>query len=252
MACSSGRTAAGWGTAKLRFQALLAQASGGALGQQPLQLAAKEALSAALEGAIRDLKAVDAFSPQVADDCGMGKLCLQLLSMASLDDTTALAQLFSSLEQLSSPTLTMLLDVPWAVLAQTGWPFFGLLAQLHLRKAQIPVAMNNEALDGLDSAEGKTFQATLTSALSTGNGKLLEQASAVYLQKEAKGSALGSLTALGAQAALTQPQDRLAILQAMQQAFRQVIGNGEELDIALGTRWPLWGLLHASVDLLFA
>ena len=44
-------------------------------------------------------------------------------------------------EAFASPVLTLLLDIPWVATALSGWPLFGLMAQMSLRKA--------EALNGL-------------------------------------------------------------------------------------------------------
>merc|ERR1719188_709643 len=248
LSCSAGPRAAAWGSAKQRFRSVFAGTAAG--GTTPFQLASRELLTAAMQGAIQDLKAVNALGPEAVDECGFGKLCLQLLSFAAIDDPSVLPQLFSGLEQLASPVLTLMLDIPWALLGQTGFPFFGLLAQLNLRKGHVPGAFNSEAVDGLDDPVGRTFQAELTAALQgAGSGDAVEKASAAFLARESKGSALGPLTAMAAQAAtVAGVQERVAILQGLQTGFQQVIGNAGELDIALSTQWPLWGLIHVAVD----
>jgi len=240
LACSTGPNAATWEAVKQSFRNLM-------IGT-PVQLQSKEVLSAALETALKELKAVDAFSPQAAEECGLGKLCLQLLSFAGIDDPSALPQLFMSFEQLASPVLTLLLDVPWAAVAQSRWPLFGLMAQLNLRKSHVQGAMNTDVVDGLDDPTGRAYQSELTTACAASDAATLEKASLSFLQAETKGSALGPLTALSAQAVAAQPADKPGLLQATQIGFKQAIGSAGELDVALSTQWPLWGLLHTAVD----
>mmetsp|Transcript_15597 Transcript_15597/g.35463 ORF Transcript_15597/g.35463 Transcript_15597/m.35463 type:complete len:342 (-) Transcript_15597:81-1106(-) len=239
LACTASPRTPAWGAAKQHFRALFP-------GRSVPQLASREAMSSSMEGALRDLKSMEALGPQAVDECGLGKLCLQLLSFASIDDPTALVQLFSGFEQLSSPVLTMLLDVPWVALAAAGWPIFGLMSQLNLRRSHVPGALNNDAVDGLDDPVNRAFQMELKSAP---DHAAVEKAAAAYLQKETKGSALGPLTAMAAQAAgSSSPQERMAILQGLQVGFKQVIGSPGELDIAMGTQWPLWSYLHAAIE----
>lgn len=247
--CMDGPRAAAWQQVKRRFNAIFES------GQGPFMLAPREALQASMEGALNDLKSVGGLSPEAAEECGLGKLTLQLLSFAAIDDPTALVQLFGSFEQLTSPVLTMLLDVPWAALAASGWPIFGLMGQMNLRKQHVEGAMNTEALDGLADPISQQFLAYLLTALQNGDANMMQQAGAAYLQADGEspqggsGSALGPLTAIAAQAAAAaNVQDRGAFLQGMQQGFKQVIGSGPELDIALSTNWPLWGLLHVSMS----
>lgn len=242
MPCSTGAHAAAWASVKQRFRAVTSA---------PLGMAPREVLMGALEEAMQDLKAAQALAPESASECGLGKLCLQLLSIVTIDDPAALTQLFSSIEQIASPVLTLLLDVPWAAVAQAGWPFFGLLAQLNLRKGHTPGALNTEAIDGLDDPTTRAFHGELTAALGK-DGAALEAAAQAFLQKELQaGSAMGPLTAMAAQAAGTpQTPVRQQMLTGMQAGMKQVIGSAAELDIALSTQWPVWGLLHVGVDSL--
>lgn len=244
LGCASGPHAAAWGQTKKRFRALFSAS--------PFALVDRAALSAAVDGALADLKSVGAL--QAADQCGVGKLCLQLLSFANVDDPTALVQLFAGFEQLTSPVLTLLLDVPWAVLAQSGWPVFAMLAQLNMRKGQVPEALNSEAVDGLNDPTGQEFMAYLMAGLQAGNIPAVEQVSAAFLQMGGVqgSSALAPLTALAAQGTGSRGvQAHLEVLRSLQDAFKQVIGSGDELDVALSTRWPLWGFVHVGVDALY-
>jgi len=244
MGCTSGPHAATWAAVKQRFRAVTAS---------PLSPVPRETLVAVLEEVMQALKAAKALSPETKDECGLGKLCLQLLSLVSVDDAQALMQLFSSFEQLASPVLTMLLDVPWAAAAQGGWPLFGLLAQLNLRKINSPGALNTDPIDGLSDPTTRSFYEELNVALGK-DGAALEATAQAFLQKDAPGgTALGPLTAMAAQAAGTpELRTRAQMLGTLQGGLKQVIADAGELDIALSTRWPLFGLLHVGVDSLVA
>lgn len=244
LGCAAGSHTQVWTTVKQRFRDLVAGAA------PPYKPVSHEALSAELQATMKDLKAVDALATEVANECGFGKLCLQLLSFAAIDDPAALVQIFSGLEQLSSPVLTLLLDVPWAAIAQSGWPFFGLLAQLNLRKANVPGALNSNAVDGLDDPASRTLQDDLMTALAASNFTAAGTSAGTFLGKDIKGSALGPLTALAAQTVAAQGQERLAFVQGLQIGFRQAIGSPGELDLALSTQWPLWGLIQSAMGLL--
>lgn len=246
LACTLGSSSMSWGAAKQRFRDIFAVAP-------PWLPAGKPNLSQAMENGLQILKSHGALSPQVADECGLGKLCLQLMAFTVVEDPTALVQLFSSYEPLASPVLTMLLDIPWVEIAKSGWPIFGLLAQINLRKAETPEALNTPELDGLGDPAAQQFQAELAAALEASDGPGVERAASSFLQKDAAANALAPLTALAAQAlAVSDGQARAEYLKAMQIGVRQAIGNAGELDVALSTNWPLWGLLHAAVDSLFA
>jgi len=143
LACISEPHAAAWEALKLRFRALVVQA-GTVLAPPQRQVIVDQ-----MELAIQDLKKAGALSTEASDECGLGKLSLQLVSLATVDDPGPMAQVFSSLETVASPVLTMLLDVSWLVLAQTGWPIFGLLNLINMRKQEIGGGMNPDVLEGV-------------------------------------------------------------------------------------------------------
>lgn len=158
------------------------------------------------------------------------------------------------MEPLASPVLTLLLDVPWAATAQGGWPLFGFLAQLNLRKVQVVGTAGSEAIDGLADPAAQAFFTSLQTAFGK-DGAALEATAQAFLKQEKAGggSALPSLCAMTAQAVGTADMPtRAQMLGATQQGMKQVIGDGAELDIALTTMWPLWGLLQIGVDSLAA
>lgn len=241
LGCTTGAHAVAWQNAKQRFRSVTSA---------PLGLAPREVLVGALEGAITDLKAASALSTQATDECGFGKLFLQLMSIATVDDPAGLAQVFSAIEQIASPVLTLALDVPWDAVAKSGWPLFGILAQINLRKVQAGT-LDTSGIDGLGDPTTKAFHAELTAALSR-DGAAIEAASSAFLKKENQSpSALAPLTAMSAQAAgQTELPVRAEMLAATQAVMKQVLGDAAELDIALSTSWPLWGLLHIAVDSL--
>eukprot|EP00427_Karlodinium_veneficum_P007171 CAMPEP_0169091340 /NCGR_PEP_ID=MMETSP1015-20121227/16309_1 /TAXON_ID=342587 /ORGANISM="Karlodinium micrum, Strain CCMP2283" /LENGTH=400 /DNA_ID=CAMNT_0009151823 /DNA_START=65 /DNA_END=1268 /DNA_ORIENTATION=- len=241
LSCTTGAHAVAWTSAKQRFRSVTSA---------PLALAPREVLVGALEGAIQDLKSANALATGVQSECGFGKLSLQLLSIATVDDPAGLAQVFSAIEQIASPVLTLALDVPWDAIAQSGWPFFGLLAQINLRKIE-GGAISTSAIDGLEDPLTQNFYSELRTALGK-DGAAIEAVSAAFLRKEAQSpSALAPLTAMSAQAAAqTELPVRAQMLAATQEIMKQVIGDAAELDVALATSWPLWGLLHVAVDSL--
>merc|ERR1719408_89773 len=84
MACAAGPHAAAWAAAKQRFRAVTSA---------PLGLAPREVLLGTMEEVMKDLKAVNALAPpqEGQAECGLGKLSLQLLSLLTMDDPSALA-----------------------------------------------------------------------------------------------------------------------------------------------------------------
>lgn len=240
LACTSGPQAPAWQDAKATFRALL-EGNG-----SPLLLASRDAMANATAKVVERLTAAGVLATA---DCGLGRLCLQLLSIANVEDPVALVELFTTMEKLSSPVLTTLLDLNWAVIGQSGWPVFGLLSQINLRKGQVEGALNNNELDGLNDEAGKDLLANLITAFSSGDPKVMEPVGSVYLAQETTGSALAPLTAIAARAFGSQDaQGRLDILSAMQNGLRQVVTTPLELDIAMSTNWPMWGLLHLAAD----
>lgn len=242
LACTVGMHSTVWSATKRQFRQIFQDTL-------PWQPVAREALSATMESGLQILMSAGAMAPQAPDECGLGKLTLQLFSFSAVDEPQVLLQLFAALEQLASPVLTMLLDMPFAGLAQTGWPIVALLAQINLRKQQIG-AVNDERVDGVDDMAGRQFQADLLAALAARDGAAAQDAATRYLSANPQGqSALAPLTALATQAmASPDAQERMQLLEVLQQALKQVIGSGAELDLALSTRWPLWGILHVALD----
>lgn len=141
---------------------------------------------------------------QADDTCGLGKLLIQLLSMLTVTDVKTLGTIIVNAEQLASPLLTLLLDMPWAHIRDSGWPFFGLLAQMNIHQTQ-GGAGNDDATDGIDNEVGGTFMRDLLNMLSTNDMPGLRQRAMAFLDdpKSPQSSALGVVSALLVQAATT-------------------------------------------------
>lgn len=242
LGCSEGPRAQAWQSAKRHFRKVFGEA-----GVAPFSLATPEEMAGAMEAAMKDLNAVDALKPETQDDCGFGKLFLQLLSIVMSDDPLAFSEVIRGVEQIASPVLTLLLDIPWAGTAQSGWPFFGLFAQANLRKHTVPGALNAEQVDGFDDPNAQQFLAYLAEAVPNLDLGAMAQAGGLYLNAPTQGQALGPMTAIAAQAAVAPLEPRIEGLNLLQKSFKQVVQSGPELDIALSTRWPLWTLLHLAV-----
>ncbi|CAK9044757.1 Thromboxane-A synthase (TS) (TXA synthase) (TXS) (Cytochrome P450 5A1) (Hydroperoxy icosatetraenoate dehydratase) [Durusdinium trenchii] len=130
--CQKGPHAAVWSNVKKSFRALLEDTPGALFNPIP-----EAQVKTAVDQAIAQVKAAGGFDSSSTNECGYGKLALQLLSVCLVSDPFAVAQTVQSAgEAFASPVLTLLLDIPWVATALSGWPLFGLLAQVSLRKAR--------------------------------------------------------------------------------------------------------------------
>jgi len=242
--CATGKHAPVWQGVRQRFAAAFADG-------KALVGLTQEQLTTTLKEVRSTLEAGRALSPEASDECGSGKLALQLLSVTTIEDADALPQLFTALERLASPVLTMILEVPWPALAQSGWPIFGLLAQVNQRRVQTK-SSNPPEVDGLNGQFEALYLRELLEALAKGDSRQLEESSRIFMNLEGTtGTALASLTAVAGQAAADRPPaEKLQLLDHLQTGFRQAIGSAAELDIALGTQWPLFGLVHFVLNQL--
>eukprot|EP00929_Paragymnodinium_shiwhaense_P034216 TRINITY_DN18650_c0_g1_i2.p1 TRINITY_DN18650_c0_g1~~TRINITY_DN18650_c0_g1_i2.p1 ORF type:complete len:304 (+),score=85.86 TRINITY_DN18650_c0_g1_i2:82-912(+) len=240
MGCEKGVNAATWKSVKSRFRNLVDEQSPGIFSPVP-----REAIKKAVDGAVADLTAVGGFK---SNDCGLGRLSIQLLTLATLDDPQAVLQLLQQSNQISSPVLTMLLDIPWVATAMSGWPFFGILAQVGMHKIDLLKGfLNSDVVDGLDKAAEKAYFTEVQSTQAKSDLIGMAEAAYKYLAGET-GGIMAPLNALATQAAVqTDVKSRMEACGSLQQSFRNVIRNAEELDFALSTRWPIWSLLHLTV-----
>mmetsp|Transcript_45457 Transcript_45457/g.105423 ORF Transcript_45457/g.105423 Transcript_45457/m.105423 type:complete len:381 (-) Transcript_45457:57-1199(-) len=251
LACMSEPHAAAWQALKIRFRDLVVKA-GTILAPPQRQVIVDQ-----MEQAIEDLKKAGALGTEAKDECGLGKLSLQLVSLATVEDPAPMAQVFSSLETVASPVLTMLLDVSWLVLAQTGWPIFGLLNLINLRKQEIQGGMNPDVLDGLDAPASQAFLGSIGRVLMEGSLPALDHLADEYLRTITSlppaATPLGQFTALAAHAvARPDLQEKAAFMQVLQDGFRQAVGSAPELDIMISTGWPLWAFIHVASEAFVA
>eukprot|EP00933_Yihiella_yeosuensis_P053106 TRINITY_DN51296_c0_g1_i1.p1 TRINITY_DN51296_c0_g1~~TRINITY_DN51296_c0_g1_i1.p1 ORF type:complete len:281 (+),score=76.57 TRINITY_DN51296_c0_g1_i1:67-909(+) len=245
LACNKGKHAAAWKSVKDRFRKLIEERNGA------FQLLPQQEIRDTVNAAIYDVKEVGGFAKEAGEECGFGRLAIQLLSVAALEDPGQIAQPIQESNSMANPILTLLLDIPWVATALSGWPFFGILAQLSLQKAdKLNGIIDLDAVDGVTDETGKEYFKAMKNAANNGDLVGIAQVSYLFLQEgKTGGGVLGPLTALASQAAL-QPevQKRMDAVRSLQTALKSALGTAAELEVSLTTRWPLWSLLHLSVD----
>lgn len=245
--CERGPHAAVWKQVKQRFRSLLEETPGALFNPIP-----EEKLKTVVDETIADVKAAGGFERTSTDECGYGKLALQLLSVCLVSDPMAVAQTVQSAgESFASPVLTLLLDIPWVATALSGWPLFGLLAQVSLRKAGVLEGIVDlESIDGVN--KGSVYFTAMRKAMVASDLTAMADATVKYLDNPdvaGDGGALGALTALATQAAVqSNVQERLNLINGLQEAMKKAVHNSQDLDLMLATRWPLWSLIHFTVD----
>jgi len=238
--CTGGVYGAAWQSAKTKIRTIFKSDSAG------LVHAEKKVLAEVFATVNKDLADSGALSEKASGECGMGRLALQLLSITPLEPEVQL-ELFSSSEKMASPVLTSLIDVPWLAVAQSGWPIYGLLAEINLQKRAAGV-VNKEAVDGLDQPIGQAFYNELSQALIKGDGAAIGEVTKLYIAMDNEKNLYAYLSALAAGAAGSNPQQRMQLMDTVQTVLKQYITTGVALDITLGTRWPFWGVAHAASD----
>lgn len=244
LACEKGSHSAAWAKVKSRFRQMIED------NPNIFKALPREVIQNTVNAAIADVKESDGFNKAAGDECGLGRLGLQLLSIAILEDPGQLVQAIEA-TKLGSPVLTLLLDIPWVATALSGWPLFGILAQVNAAKVSLlKTAVNMNGIDGLEGANGVGFLEKIRAAADAGDLVTMTQASVAYLEDgKTDAGPLAGITALSTQSAMqTDVQKRLGSVQTLQQMLRTMIDNVGELEVALTTRWPLWPLLHISVD----
>eukprot|EP00929_Paragymnodinium_shiwhaense_P070648 TRINITY_DN35787_c0_g1_i1.p1 TRINITY_DN35787_c0_g1~~TRINITY_DN35787_c0_g1_i1.p1 ORF type:complete len:277 (-),score=59.05 TRINITY_DN35787_c0_g1_i1:167-997(-) len=246
--CTQGVHAAAWGSVKRRFRTLFAENDP----VRPFVLLPRDVVTSTLEGAIQDVNAVGGFKAEATGECGLGRIMIQLLNTMVLDDPAAVVRILREAEMLSSPIMTVLLDVPWVETAVSGWPLFGLLGQLSLHKVKVLSAtVDQNAVDGLVDDATMTYFQMLATAQPSGNVGDMVVASAGFMTQPSLESPFALLTAMAAQAAAqVEVQQRVEMMLGLQDQIRTVLKSASELEASLSTRWPLWGLLHVCVDAL--
>ena len=114
----------------------------------------------------------------------MGVLSLHLLNAMTMEDTeenrAALVYIFSEYEPLTSPVLTLLLDLPWESILRSNWPLFGMLAQIHHRKLDI---MELEELNGFNHTATKQFHQEIMGNLGRRDWEAVRTVSETFVDK---------------------------------------------------------------------
>lgn len=182
------------------------------------------------------------------DGCGVGKVLVQLLSVlaADTDGSTVRDQILSN-ERLTSPLMTLLLDIPW-IGVQPMWPMFGFFAQLQQRR--ILNETNSLVVDGLEHPDVQKVAGGLSTAIMNGDTEGLKVLSQAFLDAGAGGvelSPIGFLTSIFTQAAIANStEEAQAIFFEAQNVVKRMVFQPQDLDTLLASRWPLWGLAHIA------
>lgn len=201
-----------------------------------------------------------------ARECGMGRLCMSILTILLGDAGRSLL----GAPALHSPLLTAVLDLPWSRVMRSGWPFFAFLAQLHLHthgQDDIPsvrpeVAYFVALKGGLERGDVSALAGLGADFLERGGGRpstdahkdaagahampalcaLASQLLDLDLAGAGGGSsAAASAPAAAASAAAAEYDEALAQVQGV---FRQVVQSLDDLDATLASAWPLYSVLH--------
>jgi len=205
----------------------------------------KANLQSLLDVSVRRLHAVHS----KVDECGMGRLCMTLLAMASGEGT------LKSTPAIHSPLLTILLDVPWGLVMRSGWPIFALLAQLHLHrhlKDDLPTTGRSaEYLQGLTSSLAQERPEALHIL---GAEFVRRQEEALEGQEivddDGRTFVMPALCALASQllnpGIMTATVNAEEALRHMQGFYRQAVNNIDDLQATVESAWPLYGLLNVA------
>ncbi|CAD7966618.1 unnamed protein product [Amoebophrya sp. A25] len=182
------------------------------------------------------------------DVCGVGKLMVQLLSICAMDsDGQVVKTQISQNEQLTSPLLTLLLDIPWHSY-QPMWPLFGFMAQMSMRR--VLAGVNSEMVDGLVSEELQQFASALNMGIIGGDLDALKGLSQAFLdagEDAINQSPIGFLTSIFTQAAVANTtEEAQALFFESQRVVKKMIFSPADLDTTMSTRWPLWGMAYLA------
>lgn len=204
----------------------------------------QELLQPALNSIMEDMSYLQ--NPN-ADYCGVGKLMMQLLSVIAQDENGGNIAPQLRNEKLTSPMLTLLLDIPWKEF-QPMWPVFGFYAQIAMRR--IKQHQNNDMVDGLTHPELQQFANALNYGILQGDLGGLNALATAYLETGGEGvqeSPLAFVTALFTQAATTEKKDEAEdLFMVAQGVLKKMIHNVEDLDTTFASRWPLWGMAYLA------
>lgn len=213
-------------------------------------------LQVLVDSAVRRLSSRASRSTGIGE-CGMGRLCMSILAVLAGSPG---GQLLGA-HAIHSPLLTALLDVPWRLLIQSGWPLFGLLAQLQLRARQLQSAPATGAAAeyfrdlGASLDRREVSQSDLSTGLQKHEASRIAYLGANFLRSEegrehASSFVVPGLCALASQllspevGTATMPVDNA--LQQVQGFFRQAVQSIEDVQGTLDSPWPLYSILHLA------
>lgn len=187
--------------------------------------------------------AVEQVANSQPHECGMGRLSMSMLTLI----TSSSAGSILSAQSIHQPLLTVLIEVPWRKVLESGWPLFAMLAQLHLRAKQADTAPQGGA--------GERYFHALVAGLERREASRLATLGADFLRSEegrahASTHILSGLCALASQLLSPEvgtsgmPTD--AALKQVQNFFRQAVVSVEDVQGTIDTAWPLYGVLHLA------
>ncbi|KAF4671493.1 hypothetical protein FOL46_000298 [Perkinsus olseni] len=177
-----------------------------------------------LEQAVSETLPVDLLTTTA--DCGLARLVTQLMGVVAAVNTMGADSVSESVvsnEKLHSPLMTVVVDITWADVHASGWPFFPLLAQWQLRN--LPTGLPVTPKEGLDHPLIGAYHTNLSTALTTGDLAGMAVISQQLLSDEAsaddafvRANPLPFATALAAVAVSTDSREyRASLLSAAQE-----------------------------------
>jgi len=227
-----------WLKVQQTFQYILGPGAGfGALSKE-------NSLEPALDSIMEDIASIP---KENAGECAIGQLMLQLLKVITVDSDGELIGKLKNQDTLSSPILTLLLDVPWTTY-QPQWPLFGLLAQAAVKRSQTHT--NNDAVDGFTHPQLKDFSSAMNHAIREANLVDLRELSRSFIDSGSaamEASPLAFLTAVFTQAATAPTKhEAQSMFSDAQILMKNMITSPSGLEVTLGSRWPLWGMAYLA------
>ncbi|KAF4687374.1 hypothetical protein FOZ60_004009 [Perkinsus olseni] len=212
-----------------------------------------------LEQAVSETLPVDLLTTTA--DCGLARLVTQLMGVVAAINTLGADSVSESVvsnEKLHSPLMTLVVDIPWADVHVSGWPFFPLLAQWQLRN--LPTGLPVSPNDGLDHPLIGAYHTNLSTALTTGDLAGMTIISQQLLSDEAsaddafvRANPLPFATALAAVAVTTDSREyRASLLSAAQEIIAFGSTLAQLLPIGGGQISPRLRLVRFSLTTPYA
>merc|ERR1719253_1982821 len=127
------------------------------------------------------LTQLDAGQAAGQSDCGLGRLLLHIEAMISDEySPVEVGQMFRAIEPVHSPVMTMLLDMPWRSLVNSGWPWAAIMHQVSLRRReQSPPPMDQ--LSGVHLQFQQFLMQTINGPLEKDTPAVVSEAAEMYL-----------------------------------------------------------------------